>query len=242
MRPSAVDQNPTNFAQLWAFKGRQLSTARAQVRVALVLAILATSRLLGAEPQTKYPVTLTNLRVLATTGTEFSRCTSGDGPEQCWFCRDYVCGHTEQLAYNDWSVSCSAVASVDGEILECEVAAQSIRLLFDYLQNPSQVTIQVPGLKTITFHEARPVHLYVDGIRFTNPADGPYLKMDFRADDGSTVDKHDLIDRMQSAYRITVEGWNVEDEKVSTVDLGEGLASAIQYCRRFATIAKNSNE
>lgn len=219
-----------------------MSITRAQVRVALVLAILATGRLLGAEPQTKYPVTLTNLRVLATTSAELSRCTSGQRSEQCWFCRDNVCGHTERLAYNDWSVSCSAVASVDGDILECEVAAQSIRLSFDYSNNSSQLTIQVPGRKIITYHEARPVHLYVDGIRFTNPANGPYLEMDFRADDGSTVDKHDLIDQMQSAYRITVEGWNVQDEKVSTVDHGEGLASAIQYCRRFATIAKNTDE
>ena len=110
------------------------------------------------------------------------------------------------------------------------------------MHEPSQVTIQVPGRKIITFHEARPVHLYVDGVRFTNPEDGPYLKMKFRADDGSTVDKHELIDLMQSAYHITVEGWKLDDDKVSTVDLGEGLASAVQYCRRFATIAREINE
>jgi len=204
--------------------------------------MLAASRLLAADQETESPVTLNDLRLLAMTGAEFMRCTSGQVPEQCWTCRDHACVHSERLAYKGWSVSSSAIVSADGETLKCGVAAQSIRISFNYLNNPPHITIQVPGLKNFTLHEARPVHLYVDGDRFTNPADGPYLRMEFEANDGTIADKYDLIDQMQSAYRITVEGWNIDDEKISTVDLGDGLASAVQYCQQFAAIAQGDRE
>jgi hypothetical protein len=204
--------------------------------------MLAASRLLASDKEAENPVTLSDLRLVATTDAEFSRCTSGQVSEQCWTCRDHICGHTERLAYGGWSVSSSAFVSTDSESLDCEVAAQSIRISFNYLHDPSQITIQVPGRKNIILHEARPVHLYLDGVRFTNPADGPYLKMEFRADDGSIADRHKLIDQMQSAYQITVEGWNIDDKKVSTVDLGEGLASAVRYCQQFAAGALGGRE
>jgi len=223
-------------------EGGILLTIRARFCVVALITTIATTALPADDPIASGPITLGGLRLLSADNAEFSRCTSGQLPERCWICKDGVCGHTERLAYGGWSVSSSAFVSTDGESLDCEVAAQSIRISFNHLYDPPQVTFQVPGRKFITLHEARPVHLFISGERFTNPADGPYLKMDFQNNDGSIADRHALVDKMRSAYRITVEGWNVDDEKVSTVDLGEGLANAIEHCNRFAEKAVAHDE
>ena len=193
-------------------------------------------------PDVSHPTTLVGLRQLAAEDVVFNRCTSSQVPKRCWLCVDQTCGFLERLAYSNWSVFNSAFASLDGESLDCEVSGQAFRISINYVTDPPQITFQVPGRTLIIFHEARPVHLFLNGECFTNPANGPYRNMAFENHDGSPVDKGVLLDKMQLAYRITVEGWNVNDAKVSTVDLSEGLANAVQYCRRFAANALADNE
>ena len=205
-----------------------------RICAALMLATLIAGHLSASEPKAENPVTLEGLRALVATGSEFSRCTSGQIPKQCWTCQSHGCGYSEELAFNGWSVSSSAYVVTDRDEVQCSVSAESMYISISHLLNHPRITIQIPGRKPITLHEARPVYLYVDGTRFTNPEDGPYLKMEFRDEEGAIVDPHALIDRMQSANRIAVDVWNVNDEKVSTVEFGEGLARAIDHCERFA--------
>ena len=210
---------------------------RFRVCLAVIPVVLHCSNSVADDPELRQPTTISGLRQLAMRNAEVNQCTEGQQPHHCWICAGDMCGHTESLAFGGWAISSRLFVSRDVEALSCNVSAQAIRIAINYLADPPKITFQVPGRKQIIFHEARPVHLFVDSEQFTNPSDGPYREMAFENEDGSLADKHEILDKMQSAYRIAVEGWNVNDEKISTVDLGEGLANAMRHCHNFAASA-----
>jgi hypothetical protein len=205
--------------------------------VAVLLTLLPFGAVTADDQDLDYPNTLGGLRQLAEEEDAFSQCTSVQVPERCWTCIGQACSFTERLAFNDWSVSSNASASHKGRLLDCAVSAKAIHILINYLTDPREVTFLVPERLNIIGHEARPIYLIVDGERFVNPANGRYMKKAFENDGGAPVDERELLDKMQSAYRITVETWNVDDEKFSTSDLGDGLDRAIRHCDKFAAIA-----